>query len=192
MLAPVNWVCGVMMVNRPSGFEQQAVYAAALQWRTAILFLPGAVGTIVLPVLANLYGANDHRRYRKVLWYNVLLNTGVALAAAAGVAALSPWIMGAYGEGFRGTQLTLMLLAGSAVLVSANDVVGQAILSRGRMWLGLAFNVLWAGALLLLAHAFLSRGYGAVGLALAVVIAYACHSLWQGGYILVTTRGDVR
>jgi O-antigen/teichoic acid export membrane protein len=185
---PVNWACGAMLVNRPGGFEQQAVYAAALQWRSAILFLPGAVVTIILPVLASLHSANDQRRYRKVLWYNVLLNTGVAMAVAAVVAALSPWIMAMYGEGFRGTQLVLILLAVSAVLVSPSDVIGQAILSRGRMWVGLVFNVLWAAALLSLAHSFISRGYGAVGLAMAIVLAILCHSIWQGIFIARESR----
>ena len=188
---PVTWGCGAMLVNRPGGFDQQAVYAAALQWRAAILFLPGAVVTMILPVLSNLHGANDQRRYRKVLWYNVLLNTGVATVAAAAIALLAPWIMATYGAGFRGTQLVLILLAVSAVLASPSDVMGQALLSRGRMWVALALNALWAVVLLLLAHAFISRGYGAVGLALAMVLAVLFLGIWQSVFVVRESRKAV-
>ncbi len=188
LLAPVTWACSAMMVRGCNGLEQQGIYAAAIQWRTAILFLPGAVSSILLPVLSQLHGAKDYRRHWKVFWYNVLLNGGVAATAAGTVILGSFWIMGWYGAGFRGNQAVLTLLAVSAVLSAANDVVGQAILSRGRMWWGLLFNLLWAVALLVSAYQLLSRGWGAIGLAAAMLISYMCHTIWQGVFIGIEFR----
>lgn len=183
MVSPVVWASNAMLVNQPGGYGQMGLFDAANQWRMAILFIPGVVGQIVLPMLANLNAPDDQNRYKKVLKYNALINAGVAFVVALPVALLSRPIMQSYGLDFEEGALALVLLSISTILVTLNSVVGQAIASKGRMWIGFSFNLMWATVFLILSYYFIQNGYGVTGLALANLIAYFAHSLWQISYV---------
>ena len=183
MVSPVVWASNAIMVNQPGGYGQMGLFDAANQWLMAILFVPGVVGQIVLPMLANLSAPDDKVRYRKVLKYNALINGGVAFAVALPVALLALPIMRSYGVDFEEGALALVLLSVSSIFIALNNVVGQAIASKGRMWIGFSFNLMWATVFLILSYYFIHNGYGVTGLALANLIAYMAHSIWQTGYV---------
>lgn len=183
MVAPVLWACNALLVNQPGGYAQMGIFGAAEQWRAAILFVPGMIAGISLPMLSSLHGRNDAVRYRKLLKYNVIINTGASAGIAIPIALLAPWIMRSYGEDFAEGYWVLICLAVSAVLVAVNGVVGRAIASRGKMWIGLAFNMLWAVSMLGLSYWFVNLGFGALGLAGAYLLAYILHSSWQSAYV---------
>ncbi len=183
MVSPIIWLCSAMLVNQPNGFNEMGIFDAANQWFVAILFIPGLVGKIVLPILSNLNGDNKDKQYIKVLKFSLILNGGIALIVAIIVSWLSPWILGSYGEGFSKGNWVLIYLAFSAVLVSINNVVGQLITSKGRMWTGLFLNMLWAISMIIFSWYFLMKGFGAEGLAMAYLISYALHSCWQIIYV---------
>jgi len=181
MVGPVNWACNALVVNQPGGYAEMGLFNAANQWRNAILFLPRAVEAITLPVLSSLYGGRDHRRYRKVLGYNVAFNAVTALLAGAGVALFSGIIMSMYGTGFSTGRSALIILSFSAALMAAASILGQSIISRGMMWAGFVLNLLWAVAVIGLTFAL--RGQGASGLAFANLIAYGFHLATVGAFV---------
>lgn len=185
LVAPANWLGVAMVVNHPGGYAEMGLFNAANQWRTAILFLPGALGFAALPLLTQLYAQDDRRRFARMLGANLGINGGVALMGAGAVVLFGGWIMRSYGSDFAGGRLVLALLAGSAVLMAVGSVVGSAITSSGRMWYGFAFNALWAVALVGGAWVLVPTR-GAAGLALATLVAYGLHLLWQGGYLLTS------
>ncbi|WP_459947331.1 oligosaccharide flippase family protein [Desulfocastanea catecholica] len=183
MVTPVFWVCNVLLVNQPDGYSQMGIYDAANHWKMAILFIPGMVAQIVLPMLSNLNGLNDQLRYRKVLKWNVIINGGCALAVGLPVALLSPWIMASYGAGFEAGFWVMIVLILTAIPMSITTVVGRGIASKGRMWVGLLFNLAWAIALIVFCLLFIQKGFGALGLALANMLSYLLHFLWQTIYL---------
>jgi len=182
MVSPVLWGCNALLVNQPGGYGQMGIFDAANQWRMAVLFIPSMVGKIALPMLSNLNGLDDQVRYWKMLKYNIILNGGVGLAIALPIALLAPWIMQSYGEGFEEGCWVLVCLVFSAALIAINSVVGQAIASKSKMWVGLLLNLLWGITMVGIAYMFIQKGLGALGLALAYLIAYALHTLWVGTY----------
>jgi O-antigen/teichoic acid export membrane protein len=182
MVTPVLWLCNAILVNQPGGYAQMGLFDAANQWRMAILFLPGVVGQVVLPMLANLDGLDDQVGFRKALKYNALINGGVALVVSMPVVFLAPYIMKTYGPGFEEGSIVLIILSICTILVSINNVVGQAIASKGRMWIGFFFNLLWATSLIIMSQEFIKQG-GACGLAIAMLIAYLIHSICQFFYM---------
>lgn len=188
MVTPVMWLCNAFLVNAPNGYGQMAIFDAANQWRAAIIFIPGMVGQLALPMLSSLNSINATGSYIKVLKLNLLLSGCAALIAAVPVALASPLIMKSYGVGFESGGLVLACMAASTVFAACNSIVGQAIASQGQMWAGLLFNSLWGLALVSFGYIAVSKGYGALGLAIANLVAYLLHSLWQSLYLLLKSH----
>lgn len=183
LVGPVNWVCSALLVNRPEGYGEMGIFSAANQWRIAILFIPSMVSQVSLPLLSNLSAESSDQQYRRVLKFNIFLTAGVALAVAFPLVLFAHLIMSTFGPGFEQGVSVLRILAFTAVLIAINNVIGQAIVSKGKMWMGFMFNMLWAIALLTTTSIFLYKGYGAFGLACAMLIAYVLHMIWQRAYL---------
>ena len=182
MVAPVNWACAAILVNAPQGYAEMGIFNAAAAWQRAILFLPGSIGAIVLPMLAELHGAQKRQQYQKALRVNLILNGGAALCVFPVLALCSRLIMRSYGPAFEAGHLALILLGCSAVLFALGSVIGNAIASAGNMWYGFLFNAMW-GCVYVAAAWYLAPRYGAAGLALANCIAYLLHLCWQLPYL---------
>lgn len=183
IVGPINWACSIILVNRPTGYAEMGVFSVANQWRLAVLFVPITIGAIVLPLLSSLRAQNEHMLYQQVLKINVLFNGSITFLMVIPVAVLSPYIMTAYGSSFTKGWPVLVLLGLTAILMSINNVIGQAIASQGKMWIGFLFNALWAASIVLCALVLVPRN-GAIGLASANLIAYSLHSGWQFIYLL--------
>ena len=171
---PVNWVCSAIVVNQPAGYAQMGLFNAANQWRGAILLLPLTLSAPLLPVLSSLFG-KERAKYLRVLLAGTIVNTALALIAAAAVIIFSHRIMAIYGKEFVGGTSVLVCLVLSAVIAASVWSVGQAITSSGKMWAGFVLNLIWAIALI--SFLWLFRHEGAYGFALANLIAYSIHLL---------------
>lgn len=191
IVAPIIWVGNLFLVNQLNGYEQMAIYDVCNQWRLLILFIPGIISQVALPMLSNLYGQRNQKGYKEVIWMNLIVNTSIAIIMACIIGCFSPLILEFYGEGFSEGVAIFLLLLVSAVVCVANGVVGQIIMSRGLAWYGLLFNLLWSICFVLIAF-FLVRKYqlGATGLALSLVISYVFHSVWQGGYVIKILKSE--
>ncbi len=67
MIAPTYWIIRTMLVRNTS-FSELAIYEAADQWKTIILFIPTAVSQIVLPILSSIVN-EDQKKYKKILYH---------------------------------------------------------------------------------------------------------------------------
>lgn len=187
MVIPVNWICSAFLVSQPYGLGQMGLYSAALQWRTAIVFIPTKLSAVALPLLSAFRGTSDSRRYTKVLNYSLLVNGGLVAAAAMGTGLFSGQIMSLYGSDFT-ARAPLLLLSCSAVFVVVNHILGAVVASEERMWLGLVANAAWAvvmvaGTLLWAPQA------GASGMALAALVSVPVQTVvlafpsWRRGVV---------
>lgn len=179
MVSPVIWACNAILVNQPSGYGEMAIFDAANQWRGIILFIPVALSQIVLPLLSD---SENQNQFDRILKMNIIINIVISLLMTIVISFFSSFIMKSYGKGFEEGKVVLIVLAFSAVLVSINNVIGQAIASKGKMWIGFLFNLVWGIILLICAYIFLNLGYGAKGLAYSFLIAYLVHTLVQMTY----------
>lgn len=183
LVSPVLWYCNTLLVNQPDGFSKMGLFDAAFQWYVAILFIPSLIGKIILPILSDLKESSQGGDYLQALKLSLISNFGISFLIAIIVSFFSPFIMGIYGEEFTDGSTILILLACSAVLVSVNNVVGQAIMSKGKMWEGMVLNIFWGLALVVFSSIFIGAGYGAIGLALAYLISYGFHAIFQFIYL---------
>jgi O-antigen/teichoic acid export membrane protein len=183
---PVAWSASVLLVHQPDGHAQMGLFSAADQWRLAALAIPTVVGSVSLPLLSGLHASGDRPAFTRFLAKTALLNAAVAGLAALPVLLLPDQLLSLYGPGFAAARSTLALLAVAAVLIGVNVVIGNAIIAAGSVWWGCLFNVLWAGALLACWRMLLPLG--AQGLALAYVLAYAAHTVWQVTFVIGLCR----
>ena len=182
MVSPVNWIAAVLLVNQHNGYAEMGLFSAANQWKIALLFIPVSVSQVILSLLSHLQQERDRQAYRKVFFYNLYANLFGAALMFVLVLLFADFIMAAYGEGFEAGADVLIVMIAVAGLMAANNVVGQTITSRGKMWHGFGLNLIWGICLLLGAYQ-LCPAYGALGLALANLIAYTLHSLTQFAYV---------
>lgn len=182
LIVPVAWLGNALLIEY-AGTGEMGIYSAAFTWRNFVLMIPALVAQVSLPFLSGLHSLKNYRDYYKILKLNVWINFSVASIVAVIISLLSGLIMETYGESFVSGKFVLVVLMLSSILASINSVVGQALNSQGKVWLGVFFNFGWALAFLFFAQLFLWRGYGSMALALAHLIAYAMHTLWQSWYV---------
>ena len=183
LVGPVFWIVKAMLV-RDTDFSQLGIYEVADQWKIIILFIPGALSQIILPMLSNIHGEGNSVSYKKVLKINMLLNTSICTFVSLIIILFSNIIMKLYGNGFD-QPWPLIILAISTIFTSLSQVIGLSIASKGKMWHGFAFNSIWAALIILFSYIFITLGYGAVGLSLAVLISYIIHTIIQFIYIKI-------
>jgi O-antigen/teichoic acid export membrane protein len=180
LVGPVNWACNAVIVNRPQGYSEMGVFNAANQWFTAIMFIPGVLAPVLLPILSERAGAKDQAGSRKILSHAMAGLAIVALPAALIMCVGAKWIMAMYGLGFASSWPTFVVVVLTAALVAVMMPVGDIIAASAKMWVGFAMNLGWATCFIA-ATVLLSR-WGALGLAGARGIAYLAHGIWTFAY----------
>jgi O-antigen/teichoic acid export membrane protein len=175
VISSVIWYCNTMMVSRSNGFNEMAIYSAATQWQNVVLFIPMAISQISLPLFSN--SMKDKGKFIKLFRITIIMNLIFGLTLAIVFTLFSRLIMAGYGLNFIDGSNVLILLCFAAVLNSINSIVGQIIVSLGKMWLGFILNLIFASIYLFFATRFLSQGLGAVGLAKSYLFAYIFHTI---------------
>lgn len=184
LYAPAIWIAGLMLAVSSGGYAALGVFSAANQWRSLMLFLPDMLSRAVMPVFASLLSSGNKTEARSLFIKLSLAVAVIAIPLALLVIVLSKIIMGLYGPQFSGGETALVLVTIAALLLALESPVGNIIAAAGKMWAGFAMNLGWAAALLLSAHFFIGRGWGATGLAAAYATAYAVHGIWTLAFLL--------
>lgn len=181
LAAPANWICAALLVNMGGGFAEMGVFSAADRWRMLIMFVPGHIGRVVLPMLSHVWAGADRGKYRKLLGVSLGVSVGLAAILAGAVALMPGFVMSWYGEGFSAGRSVLIVLAGVGVLMAAIHPLAQAVASMGKMWVRLGFDLIRTAVLIVAALA-LVPGYHALGLALANLAAFSVLLVCYAGY----------
>lgn len=177
---PVYWIANTILVRQPDGYAQMGLFNAANQWRAAVLYLTGILASLTLPILTNLRGSGDLKRYRQLFLGNVLAVFLTSMAAVVPLALLAPYIMSWYGPEFAHGWPVLLRLLAVAALFAVNGALGQLLSSSGRMWQAFALSAVWAAVLLSAAWTWQFRG--AWGLADAQLLSFAVYTALTGIY----------
>lgn len=180
MVGPVTWICNAMLVNRPDGYAEMGLFNAANQWWAALLFLPGVIAQVVLPILSERLADQDKFNSGKILASSIKLNAAVTLPIVLLGCLLSPYIMKLYGESFESGWPTLVVVLLTAGLLAIQTPVGNILAASGRMWLGFIMNIGWGLSFVLIT--WLLVDFGALGLSLSRGASYMLHAIWTFGF----------
>ena len=179
---PVFWIIRTMLV-RNSNFSELALYEVSDQWKTIVLFIPTAISRIVLPILSSISSDNNKKKaFWKILKANILVNSSVSILLTVLVCMFGNHIIHFYGSEYNNVY-PLIFLSISTIFTSIANVVGQAISSKAKMWVGFFFNALWSLMTITFSVVFLNMGLGATALSLSLLISYFIHSILQLLYL---------
>lgn len=182
MVGPVTWVCNALLVNQANGYDEMGVFNAANQWYIVLLFLPGLLGSVVLPVLSERLGQKDAKQSSKAMVLAIKVNALIVLPLILLASIASPYIMSLYGESFRSSWPTLVVVLLTAGLFAIQTPVGQVIAASGKMWIGFAMNMGWAITFVICTLLLIS--FGSLGLATARMFSYIFHATWTFAFAL--------
>ena len=186
-LTPVFWLIRSMLV-RANDYGELGIFEAADQWKVILLFVPGAICQIVLPIMSSI---TDTRTFRRTLLGNFALIGGISAFLAIGSWVLAPFIIPLYGKTF--TDFTpLVFLAISTIPTALAQILEMTLYSRDKMWTCFGFNIIWGIATVGLSYLFLRNNLGASGIALAVLLAYLIKMICMGGYLFIQQEGGDR
>jgi len=177
MVPPVVWAANAILVNQPNGYAELGLFNVANQFRMIIMLIPNILGMVTMPLLSEIHGQNDREFFARAVNLNLRTVWSMGLALGFLVIGISPWLMDLFGSEFQGGRAILLVIVCVAVLDLANYTIGHVLVGAGRMWVGFLMN-LGRALFLLPCAAFLTPSMGAMGLALAYLIAYFFHTLW--------------
>ena len=186
LVIPVLWWCKTFVVQQAS-FESMANYDVAEQWNMIILFIPATLAGMIIPILSNTLAEGTAHQYRKIVNVSIWINVIISVFATLVFCLLAVFILRSYGTGFTDTA-TFRILIISTIPNAIAAVLGQAIASKGKMWIGFSLNFVWAVWLLLFTLFFVGYlEHEALGLALAVLCAYVLHAIFS--YVYMRFKG---
>ncbi|ATR78813.1 oligosaccharide flippase family protein [Moraxella osloensis] len=185
MVSPVTWICNYLLVNQVNGYHEMANFDIANQWRNTILFIPSALSQIVLPLLSS--SIEDQKNYKKIFNINLKINFYLGSGLALLFTILSPLIIKLYGENYQNALLPMVIMFITTAIITVNNVIGQAIASQDKMWLGFIVNSIWATSLIFFTYVTINiYNMGALGLSISFLVSYIIHTFIQ--FMLVRNK----
>jgi O-antigen/teichoic acid export membrane protein len=187
-VVPVNWLCNVILVNQPNGYAEMGILNATIQWRNIILFVPSILMSVTLPILTNLGATGEHKKQHKVLGANIATAALIGLSAALCITFTSKLIMASYGPEFTIGSTTLVLQAFAAAIAAITGVIGQFLISKGKMWHLILLQLIWGSIYIGLTWQF--KSHGAEGVSQAYLVSFLVHliNISIATFFLVRTR----
>ena len=173
LLAPTLWACSIMLVNEPGGYNELGVYDIANRVYQIMIFLGVSIGAPLLPLLAG-FDTLANEKVRKV---NMLLSWGLGFILIFPLMLFPEIIEWVFGDKFSGQNIekTMVILLLASCVVLYKQGLARALAVNNLLWWGLLDNLIWA--LLMLFAAYNLVKFGALGLALTILISYIITTL---------------
>jgi O-antigen/teichoic acid export membrane protein len=165
-----TWSASVLLVRQPDGMAEMGLLAAANQWFSALMFVPGVLTQVLLPTYAErLAGARPVEAGNLALRSALIILLCIVPIVAL-LIAFSPWIARLYGPEFAAGGVVFAIAFLAAGVMAPCGALTNYLVARQRMWTRLAISLLWTVVLLAGAAILVERG--AIGVAVATLIAY--------------------
>ena len=176
VFGPANWACNALLVNRPDGYAEMGIYNVTQSWFNAVVFLPGVLAQVVLPLLSSQAGEVGKHSSRRLVGLAIKANAIAVVPVVLFIAAASPVIMGLYGPEFCDGWPVMAVVVTTAGILAIQFPPVQALTAAGRMW-GVFFTYVTYG-LAFVALTYILADWGALGMATARCLAYILNAIW--------------
>jgi O-antigen/teichoic acid export membrane protein len=184
---PVLWFANILMVRQSNGYAEMALYSITSSWKNALLFIPKKLTIVALPVMSNYINSDKGNiGYDKMFDFTQMIAIAITLPATFILMFFGEYILSLYGDEYRDGYIVfsgMILVAGISGLGSG---YGPAIQAKGKMWFGLAANVIWSITFISFVYTTI-ESYGAISLAYSLALAGVINLLITAYYL----RGDL-
>ena len=166
MIGPVIWMGNTFITTTANGYFELGIFNAANQWRTVLIFLPTAVGRVILPLIVANKG---NFRLEQI---NILFGWMIVNIIAIPILAAPELIAWLYGSEYSGQALNVSLLMVVLIccILSYKEGIARNLVSNNLMWWGFLSNALWGVTFLGLLWGI--RSWGAIGISVSYLVAY--------------------
>lgn len=164
---PALWFAQAELARQPTGLADVAVYSAAFNLLTIVLFVPNVVNSVGMSLLNHARGERDAARYRHVFKSNLGLTMLIAASTGCVTALIAPWLLGLFGRDFKGGFPVLLILLIATLPEAWTIGTNQILQSNSRIWSAVALVNTPRDTLIVVLAILLVPRYGANGLALA-------------------------
>lgn len=173
MVPVVVWSCNIVLTRGAQPLPAIARFNAAYNWYAVAAFVPNVLAQVEFVHLSQARARGDAAALVHILKMAVLQNILVMLPLAALGAALAGPLMALFHVDDADGRRCLQLMLAAALIASVSNPTGVFFAVVDRIWIATALNLAWA--VVALTGAWIWRDSGAVGIALAFVVAYAVH-----------------
>jgi O-antigen/teichoic acid export membrane protein len=185
--AGAAWVASGIIVQQ-HGMAGFALYAACLNIRTMVMFVPLQANTVSVALLSRIFAAEDPTAFRRGYWSNL----GMLVLTSALFALIISWFSGEvlafYGREFVNGREILMTLMIGCVFEAAGYGITQSYSSRGRMWTMFFLGALPRDITFLVSLFYLSGSYGLAAAGWAFTISWTVYLLMLSASLRVGGR----
>jgi O-antigen/teichoic acid export membrane protein len=161
----------VFLSHQSGGYAEVGAFNAAYRWHLVILFIPGAISPVLLPMLTSLLSQERGLDSRRLFRVTVLVALALTAVPALVMARAAGPILSLNGEFYAGYSEVLVLLAIASVPSALNNVFTSTVLGFGGVKAFLIGDVAFAATFVAVALGEIPA-HGASGLALAYLAAY--------------------
>ena len=131
---PALWLANTFLAQQPDGYTQLGLYSAAINLKTAVMFLPLTVNTVSTSLINNQLGVGLKARYRRVFLANTFITVGSALVGTLVAVTLGSYFLKLFGAEFEEAGGILLILMVAVVPESLMISLYQIVQSREKMW----------------------------------------------------------
>jgi O-antigen/teichoic acid export membrane protein len=131
-LAMVNWIMNTLMARQDGGLMELAIFSAADRWRTAILFVPGLLAQVSLPMFAYTHARSEARTCMRLLMTAGTMSLVSTAIWFASITLVGPVMMATYGPSFVKGNKVLQILAIGCLPAGMNMVGAYFLWATGR------------------------------------------------------------
>jgi O-antigen/teichoic acid export membrane protein len=188
-----TWATNMFVIRLDSGFDKLGLLNAARQWQAVTNFIPVALNSAVMPILASVFSTTPAESGRS-LRYASLLCTVAVWPVALTLMIAAPFLIRLYGDAYRPAWPIFIILIGATGVNLLNSPVGSLVLARGRMLASLV-NSLSTSIFALTATLLIITRWQLVGLGYVTLLCNAASTVgivWYGVKVLEFPRGTGR
>ncbi|PMG97746.1 oligosaccharide flippase family protein [Vibrio breoganii] len=168
MVAPILWVGNYILVQQVNGNESLGIYNIGYQLYLILIFVP----SVLSPLIFSYFSSNNVS-----MKDTILVNMVSVLLSILVIDLFSSYVFDFLGANFSESKSLTKYFYITAFIYSLNTVVGQRIISKGRTKFSLLFNLVWG--LTYIVCVFYFKNYGALALAVSLMIAYTVQAVTQ-------------
>jgi O-antigen/teichoic acid export membrane protein len=173
MVTPAEWLCNSILVRHGGGYSAMGIYAAAMQWRNLLMFLPIMIVQSALPVFASVKSSHgpQSEEFSRLIVVSQNAIMLLIFPVATLLMFLAHGILGLYGASYSVGSMVLVAVCFMVTIQCTGAGLGPAIEAWGNMWAPAAFNFFWALLYVLFAWRGVAR-WGAAALPFGAAVAY--------------------